>query len=70
MLWIFGGRGSSQNWTIYGGHFYAFKDLLLTSRYRMGIFLGVVKFKTCFGGMPDIPVKLFFLSGGGGGGKR
>ena len=32
---------SSQNWTIFWGHFYAFKGLFLRSRYRMGdIFLG------------------------------
>ena len=28
--------GSSQNWTIFRGHFYAFKGLFLRSRYRMG----------------------------------
>ena len=33
--------GSSQNWTIFRGHFYAFQGLFLRSRYRMGdIFLG------------------------------
>ena len=34
ILWIFFG-GSSQNWTIFRGHFYAFYDLFLRSRYRM-----------------------------------
>ena len=28
--------GSSQNWTIFRGHFSAFKGLFLRSRYRMG----------------------------------
>ena len=32
--------GSSQNWTIYRGHFYAFPGLFLRSRYRMGDILG------------------------------
>ena len=32
---------SSQNWTIFRGHFYAFYGLFLSSRYRIGdIFLG------------------------------
>ena len=36
---IFG--GSSQNWTIFRGHFYAFYGVFLRSRYRMGdIFWG------------------------------
>ena len=34
ILWIFFG-GSSQNWTIFWGHFYAFYGLFLRSRYRM-----------------------------------
>ena len=41
--------GSSQIWTIYGGHFYSFLGLLLRSRYRMGIFLGLLNFKIYFG---------------------
>ena len=33
--------GSSQNWTIFRGYFYAFSGLFLRSRYRLGdIFLG------------------------------
>ena len=33
--------GSSQNWTIFRGHFYAFEGLFLRSRFRMGdIFWG------------------------------
>ena len=33
--------GSSQNWTIFRCHFYAFKGLFLRSRYRIGdIFWG------------------------------
>ena len=39
ILWIF--FESSQNWTIFRGHFYAFFGLFLRSRYRMGdTFLG------------------------------
>ena len=34
ILWIFLG-GSSQNWTIFKSHFYAFWGLFLSSRYRM-----------------------------------
>ena len=41
--------GSSQNWSIFMGHFYVFKGLLLRSRYRMG---DILKFH-------------FFLGGGG-----
>ena len=49
---IFG--GSSQNWTIFRGYFYAFKGLFLRSSYRMGIFewgyfLGLLKFQKNFG---------------------
>ena len=40
--------GSSQNWTIFRGHIYAFKGLLLRSRYRMGIFFGVAKISNIF----------------------
>ena len=52
--------GSSQNWTIFRGHFYAFLGLFLRSRYRIGdifwvakisnIFLGCLKFLIFFGG--------------------
>ena len=28
------------NWTIFRGHFYAFKDIFLRLRYRMGDILG------------------------------
>ena len=28
------------NWTIFSGHFYAFKDLFLRLRYRMGYIFG------------------------------
>ena len=49
--------GSSQNWTIFSGHFYAFQDLFLRPRYGIrDIFLGCQKFKYFFGmlEMPDI----------------
>ena len=38
---IFG--GSSQNWTILRGHFYAFYGLFLRSRYKMGDIFWVAK---------------------------
>ena len=51
--------GSSQNWTLFRGHFYAFYGLFLRSRYRMrdayfwvakisNIFLGCLKFLKYF----------------------
>ena len=45
-----GGAGSSQNKTIFRGHFYAFLGLFLRSRYRMGVFWGVAKISNIFGG--------------------
>ena len=52
--------GSSQNWTIFRGHFYAFYGLFLRSSYRIGdifwvakisnICLGCLKFLIFFGG--------------------
>ena len=47
ILWIF--LGSSQNWTIFRGHFNAFQGLFLRSRHRMGIFLGLLKLKYFLG---------------------
>ena len=42
--------GSSQNRTIFRGHFYAFQGLFLRSMYRMGdIFWGLLKSKIFFG---------------------
>ena len=48
--------GSSQNKTIFRGHFYAFYGLFLRSWYRMGIFFGLLKFQIFFGVLeiPDI----------------
>ena len=45
ILWIF--FGSSHNLT-------AFEDLFLRSRYRMGVFLGLLKFQIFFW-MLEIP---------------
>ena len=44
--------GSSQNWTIFRGHFYAFYCLFLSGGY----FLGLLKFQIFFGVLeiPDI----------------
>ena len=42
--------GHSQNWTIFRGHFYAFKGIFLRSRRRMGVFLGLLKFQIFFWG--------------------
>ena len=57
--------GSSKNWTIFRGHFYAFQGLFLRSMYRMELFFGLLKIKIFFGVLeiPDI-----FGRGGGGGG--
>ena len=41
--------GSSQIWTIFRGHLYAFQGLFLRSRYRI-YFLGLVKFQIIFWG--------------------
>ena len=52
---IFG--GSSQNWTIFRGHFYAFWGLFLRSMYKMGDVLGgggLLKFHI-FLGVLEIP---------------
>ena len=40
--------GSSQNWTIFRGHLYAFYGLFLSSSYRMGIFFWVSKTSNIF----------------------
>ena len=51
ILWIFFlflGGGSSQNWTIFRGHFYAFKCLFLMSRHRMGDIVWDVKISKIF----------------------
>ena len=56
-LWIFfffWGGGSSQNWTIFRGHLYAFKGFFLRPRYGMGVYLGVAKISNIFG-MLEIP---------------
>ena len=42
--------GSSQNWTIFRGYFYASHGLFLRSLYRMGIFFGVAKISNIFWG--------------------
>ena len=45
--------GSSQNWTIFGGHCYAFYDLFLRSRYRIRDIFGLPKFqKKNLGALP------------------
>ena len=57
-LWIFGGGGgSSQNWTIFRGHFYAFKGLFLRSRSmcRMRVFFGGLLNIQIFFGVLKIP---------------
>ena len=40
--------GSSQNWTSFRSHFYAFKGPFIRSWYRMGIFLWVAKISNIF----------------------
>ena len=53
--------GSSQNWTIFRGHFYAFYGLFLRSRYKMGVFFGSLKLQF-FGGVFEIP-DIFLVNG-------
>ena len=64
-LWIYF-WGSSQNWTIFRGHFCAFYGLFLRSRYRIRICFWVAKISNIFWGVeiPDI-----FLRGGGVNGR-
>ena len=40
--------GTSQNWTLFRGYFYAFKGIFLRSLYRMGIFFGGAKISNNF----------------------
>ena len=47
--------GSSQNWTIFRGHFDASKVRFLRSRYRMGDIFGSLKFQIFFLGVLEIP---------------
>ena len=47
ILWIFI-WGSSQNWTIFIGHFYAFYGLFLRSMYTMGDIFWVAKISNIF----------------------
>ena len=54
---IFG--GSSQNWTIFRGHFYAFFGLFLRSRYKMGDIFWVAKISNIFWVL-EIPVFFSF----------
>ena len=62
---IFG--GSSQNWAIFRGHFYAFKFFFLKVKVQNGgHFLGLLKFQI-FLGVLEIPDIFFFFFGGGGG---
>ena len=58
--------GSSQNWTIFKGHFYVFKGIFLRSRYRMGggHCFWLQKFQQFFGVL-EIPDIFFFWGGGG-----
>ena len=56
-------RGSTQNWTIFSGHFYAL--------YRMGIhFFGLLKFQIFIGVFKIPDIFFFFWGGGGGGGEQ
>ena len=58
--------GLLQNWTIYRGHFYAFKGLFLKSMYRMGggrYYFGLLKFQM-FLGVLEIP-DIFGVNGRG-----
>ena len=52
--------GSSQNWTIFRGHFYALLGLFLRSRYRIGNIFWVAKISNIFSGC--LKFLSFFLS--------
>ena len=54
---------SSQNWTIFRGHFYAFQGLFL----RWGYFLGSLKFQIF---LDWLKILIFFVFLGGEGGER
>ena len=56
---IFG--GSSQNWTIFRGHFYAFWVFSLGQGTKWGIFMGVAKISNIFWVL-EIP-DIFCVSG-------
>ena len=47
--------GSSQNWAIFRGHFYAFYVLFLWARYRKGVIVWVAKNSNIFWGVLEIP---------------
>ena len=49
ILWIFFG-GSSQNWTIFRGHFLHFKFFSYSQGTELGIFFGLLKFQIFFWG--------------------
>ena len=46
---------SSQNWTIFRGHFYTFLGSFLRSTYRMRDIFWVAKISTIFLGVFEIP---------------
>ena len=48
MLWIYI-LGSSQNWTIFRGHSMHLGTFLKVKVQNWGYFLGLLKFKYCFG---------------------
>ena len=54
--------GSSQNWAISRGHFYAFQGLFLRSMYRIGDIFGVAKIRIFFGVL-EIPDIYFGVNG-------
>ena len=53
ILWIF--LGSSQNWAIFRGHFYAFLGFFLSQGTEWGIIFGVPKISNILFGVLEIP---------------
>ena len=47
--------GSSQNWAVFRGHFYAFMVFSYGQGTEWGIFLGVAKISNIFFGLLEIP---------------
>ena len=55
--------GSSQNWTIFRGHFYTFYGLFLRSTNKMRDIFGLLKFQLFWGGVLEIPDMFLGVNG-------
>ena len=52
--------GTSQNWTIFRGHFYAFFGSFFKVKVQNGVYFGVAKISNIFGVL-EIPVFFCFF---------